>query len=71
VYLALRLMFIVLRGGLDSLSKKNANVMDDRTADNVQYMNIQQTINLWMVLWFAEQGIDFVFSKRIMFISRW
>lgn len=64
-------MFIVLRGGLDSLSKKNANVMDDRTADNVQYMNIQQTINLWMVLWFAEQGIDFVFSKRIMFISRW
>lgn len=71
MYLALRLMFIVLRGGLDSLSKKNANVMDDRTADNVQYMNIQQTINLWMVLWFAEQGIDFVFSKRIMFISRW
>ncbi|MGJ8654326.1 MAG: mechanosensitive ion channel family protein [Opitutaceae bacterium] len=40
------------------------------TADYAQYMDIQQSINLALCRWFAEEGIDFAYPTRTLFINR-
>jgi small-conductance mechanosensitive channel len=40
------------------------------TADYNQYMDVQQTINLAIVRWFADVGIDFAYPTRTLFINR-
>lgn len=40
------------------------------TADYVQYMDIQQAINLEICRWFAEAKIEFAYPTRTLFINR-
>ncbi|MGJ8639509.1 MAG: mechanosensitive ion channel family protein [Opitutaceae bacterium] len=40
------------------------------TADYAQYMDIQQAINLSLCRWFAEEGIEFAYPTRTLFINQ-
>ena len=40
------------------------------TSDYAQYMDTQQKINLAMVRWFAEAGIEFAYPTRTLFMSK-
>lgn len=40
------------------------------TSDYNEYMNVQQEMNLAIVRWFAEVGIEFAYPTRTLFINR-